>query len=179
MERAEDPTINLKDWRGCKGMFREAQKYLRNPSHPPDAPFPFGQHPQPTKLKTMSKNNSKPYKKLTGRPPKDAEDKRSKKVSATFTEAEYTEIKYKAAAAGLTISELLRVSAFRLTIVERLTEFEREAIREFMHQGKNLNLLTRAALAHGWMSIKQKIENYFAALVPIIEKLKLKNDSLL
>ena len=160
-------------------MFREAQKSHRNPSHPPDAPFPFGHHPQPTNLKNMSKNNSKPYKKLTGRPPKDAEDKRSKKVSATFTEAEYTEIKNKAAAAGLTIAELLRVSVFRLTIVERLTEFEREAIREFMHQGKNLNLLTRAALAHGWMSIKRKIENYFAALAPIIEKLKLKNDSLL
>ena len=124
----------------------------------------------------MSKNNSKPYKKLTGRPPKDAEVKRSKKVSATFTEAEYTEIKNKATAAGLTIAELLRVSAFRLTIVERLTEFEREVIREFM---QNLNLLTRAALAHGWMSIKRKIDNYFAALVAIIEKLKLKNDSLL
>lgn len=127
----------------------------------------------------MKNKNSKPYVKLTGRPKKDAEDKRSKKVSANFTEAEYSKIKDKAAAAGLTIAELLRVSVFRLTIVERLTEFEREAIREFMHQGKNLNLLTKAALAHGWASIKRKIDNFFAALEPIIEKLKLKNDSLL
>ena len=127
----------------------------------------------------MKNKNSKPYKKLTGRPPKDAEDKRSKKVSATFTEAEYSEIKDKAKAAGLTIAELLRVSVFRLTIVERLTEFEREAIREFMYQGKNLNLLTKAALKNGWMSVKRKIDNFFAALQPIIEKLKLKNDSLL
>ena len=117
--------------------------------------------------------------KLTGRPKKNAEDKRSKKVSATFTDAEYTEIKNKANAAGLTIAELLRVSAFRLTIVERLTEFEREAIREFMHQGKNLNLLTRAALAHGWMSVKRKIDNFFSVLEPIIEKLRLKKDPLL
>ena len=117
--------------------------------------------------------------KLTGRPKKNAEDKRSKKVSATFTEAEYIEIKNKANAAGLAIAELLRVSAFRLTIVERLTEFERAAIREFMNQGKNLNLLTRAALAHGWMSIKRKIDNFFAVLEPIIEKLRLKKDSLL
>lgn len=127
----------------------------------------------------MTKNKTKPYVKLTGRPKKNAEDKRSKKVSATFTEAEYTEIKNKANAAGLTIAELLRVSAFRLTIVERLTEFEREAIREFMHQGKNLNLLTRAALAHGWMSVKRKIDNFFSALEPTVEKLRLKKDPLL
>ena len=127
----------------------------------------------------MKNKNPKPYKKLTGRPPKDAEDKRSKKVSATFTEAEYIEIKNKAETAGLAIAELLRVSAFRLTIVERLPELEREAIREFMYQGKNLNMLTKAALKNGWMSIKRKIDNYFAALQPIIDKLKLKNDSLL
>lgn len=127
----------------------------------------------------MKNKTSKPYKKLTGRPPKNAEDKRSKKISATFTEAEYAEIKNKAEAAGLTIAELLRVSVFRLTIVERLTEFEREAIREFMYQGKNLNLLTKAALKNAWMSVKRKIDNFFAALQPIIEKLKLKNDSLL
>ena len=127
----------------------------------------------------MKNKTSKPCKKLTGRPPKDAEDKRSRKVSATFTEAEYSEIKNKAKAAGLTIAELLRVSVFRLTILERLTEFERETIREFMYQGKNLNLLTKAALKNGWMSVKRKIDNFFAALEPIIEKLKLKNDSLL
>ena len=127
----------------------------------------------------MTKTKTKPFVKLTGRPKKNAKDKRSKKVSATFTEAEYTEIKNKANAAGMTIAELLRVSAFRLTIVERLTEFEREAIREFMHQGKNLNLLTRAALAHGWMSVKRKIDNFFSVLEPIIEKLRLKKDPLL
>ncbi|MFR1375912.1 hypothetical protein [Akkermansia muciniphila] len=34
---------------------------------------------------------------------------------------------------------MLRIGAFKLSIVERLTDFERDAIRELMYQGKNLN----------------------------------------
>ena len=40
---------------------------------------------------------------------------------------------------GISIAELLRIGAFKLSIVERLTDFERDAIRELMYQGKNLN----------------------------------------
>ena len=48
-------------------------------------------------------------------------------------------LKEKAVKAGISIAELLRIGAFKLSIVERLTDFERDAIRELMYQGKNLN----------------------------------------
>lgn len=84
-------------------------------------------------------NQDAPGVKLRGRPKKESSDKRDRKVSVNFTDAEEREVKAKAAAAGVSIAELLRISAFRLSIVGRLTDFEREAIRELMYQGKNLN----------------------------------------
>lgn len=84
-------------------------------------------------------NSDAPGIKFRGRPKKESSDKRDRKVSVNFTEDEEREVKAKASAAGISIAELLRISAFRLSIVERLTDFERDAIRELMYQGKNLN----------------------------------------
>ncbi|WP_290093851.1 hypothetical protein [uncultured Muribaculum sp.] len=96
-----------------------------------------------------------------------------------FTDAEEREVKAKAAAAGISIAELLRISAFKLSIVERLTDFEREALRELMYQGKNLNDQVKACQANAWPSTKRKAEACLDGILAILRKLKIQNSTLL
>lgn len=124
-------------------------------------------------------NSDAPGVKLRGRPKKESSDKRDRKVSVNFTEAEEREVKSKAAAAGVSIAELLRISAFRLSIVGRLTDFEREAIRELMYQGKNLNAQVKACQANAWPSTKRKAEACLDGILATLCKLKTSNSSLL
>lgn len=79
----------------------------------------------------------------------------------------------------MTVAELLRVGVFRLTIVERLTDFERAAIRELMYQGKNLNDQVKACQANAWLSTKRKAEACLDGILAILGKLKIQNSTLL
>ena len=124
-------------------------------------------------------NSDAPGVKLRGRPKKESSDKRARKVSVNFTEAEERDVKATASAAGLSIAELLRISAFRLSIVKRLTDFEREAIRELMYQGKNLNDQVKACQANAWPSTKRKAEACLDGILATLGKLKTSNSSLL
>lgn len=134
----------------------------------------------PSPTKQMRKfNQDAPGVKLRGRPKKESSDKRDRKVSVNFTDAEEREVKAKAAAAGVSIAELLRISAFRLSIVGRLTDFEREAIRELMYQGKNLNAQVKACQANSWPSTKRKAEACLDGILATLCKLKTSNSSLL
>ncbi|WP_289832846.1 hypothetical protein [uncultured Muribaculum sp.] len=96
-----------------------------------------------------------------------------------FTDAEEREVKAKAAAAGVSIAELLRICVFRLSVVGRLTDFEREAIRELMYQGKNLNAQVKACQANAWPSTKRKAETCLDGILATLGKLKTSNSSLL
>lgn len=107
-----------------KGMFREVKN-----SRPETLAsrrmlsVPCGHHPQ---LFNMRKYNPDvPGVKLRGRPKKESSDKRDRKVSVNFTDEEEREIKKKASKAGISVAELLRIGAFKLSIAERLTDFER------------------------------------------------------
>ena len=124
-------------------------------------------------------NSNAPRVKLRGRPKKESSDKRNRKVSVNFTDAEEREIKEKAAQAGVSIAELLRISAFRLSVIERLTDFEREALRELMYQGKNLNDQVRACQANAWPSTKRKAEACLDGILAILGKLKVHNSTLI
>ena len=124
-------------------------------------------------------NSNAPGVKLRGRPKKESSDKHNRKVSVNFTDAEEREIKEKAAKAGVSIAELLRISAFRLSIIERLTDFEREALRELMYQGKNLNDQVRACQANAWPSTKRKAEACLDGILAILGKLKVHNSILI
>ena len=149
----------------------------RNPSHPEGRSlFPAVTIPNFTMRKY---NPDAPGVKLRGRPKKESSDKRDRKVSVNFTDTEEREIKAKAAKAGISIAELLRISAFKLSIVERLTDFEREAIRELMYQGKNLNDQVRACQANAWPSTKRKAEACLDGILAILSKLKVQNSTLL
>lgn len=124
-------------------------------------------------------NSNAPGVKLRGRPKKESSDKRNRKVSVNFTDAEEREIKEKAAKAGVSIAELLRISAFRLSVIERLTDFEREALRELMYQGKNLNNQVRACQTNAWPSTKRKAEACLDGILAILGKLKVHNSTLI
>ena len=150
----------------------------RNSLHPRRDALCSLRSPSPTS--NMRKYNSDaPGIKFRGRPKKESSDKRDRKVSVNFTEDEEREVKAKASAAGISIAELLRISAFRLSIVERLTDFEREAIRELMYQGKNLNDQVRACQANAWPSTKRKAEACLDGILATLGKLKTSNSSLL
>lgn len=134
----------------------------------------------PSPTQQMRKfNQDAPGVKLRGRPKKESSDKRDRKVSVNFTDAEEREVKAKAAAAGISIAELLRIAAFRLSVVGRLTDFEREAIRELMYQGKNLNDQVKACQANSWSSTKRKAEACLDGILATLGKLKTSNSSLL
>ena len=169
-------TTNSRQWVswGCKGMFREVKNYHTETPRIPGGTLsvPCGHHPQ-------LHNPDAPGVKLRGRPKKESSDKRDRKVSVNFTDTEEREIKAKAAKAGISIAELLRISAFKLSIVERLTDFEREAIRELMYQGKNLNDQVRACQANAWPSTKRKAEACLDGILAILSKLKVQNSTLL
>ena len=149
----------------------------QTPRIPKDALCPL-RSPSPTQ-RMRKFNHDAPEGKLRGRPKKGSSDKRDRKVSVNFTETEEREVKAKAAAAGVSIAELLRISAFRLSIVGRLTDFEREAIRELMYQGKNLNAQVKACQANSWPSTKRKAEACLDGILATLCKLKTSNSSLL
>jgi 16S rRNA U516 pseudouridylate synthase RsuA-like enzyme len=120
-------------------------------------------------------NQDAPGVKLRGRPKKESSDKRDRKVSVNFTDAEEREVKAKAAAAGVSIAELLRICVFRLSVVGRLTDF----VRELMYQGKNLNAQVKACQANAWPSTKRKAEACLDGILATLGKLKTSNSSLL
>ena len=66
--------------------------------------------PSPTS-KMRKFNQDAPGVKLRGRPKKESSDKRDPKVSVNFTDAEEREVKAKAAAAGVSIAELLEFAS--------------------------------------------------------------------
>jgi len=74
---------------------------------------------------------------------------------------------------------LLRIGAFKLSIVERLTDFERDAIRELMYQGKNLNDQVKACQANAGPSTRRKAEVCLDGILAILGKLKFQNSALL
>lgn len=160
-------------------MFRDAQKCAAETPRIPAGRSLFPAVTIPNNTQMRKYNHDAPGVKLRGRPKKNISEKRAKKISATFTDDELSIVKTKAAQAGMTVAELLRVSVFRLTIIERLTDFERAAIRELMYQGKNLNDQVKACQANAWPSTKRKAEACLDGILAILGKLKIQNSTLL
>ncbi len=159
-------------------MFREVKNpQPETPSHPEGRSlFPAVTIPNTTNEKVQSGRSGSKTPRTSK---EESSDKRDRKVSVNFTDAEEREVKTKAEAAGVSIAELLRIAAFRLSIVGRLTDFEREAIRELMYQGKNLNAQVKACQANAWPSTKRKAEACLDGILAILGKLKTSNSSLL
>ena len=74
-----------------------------------------------------------------GRPSKPTEEKRNRDVTIKLTDAEYFDLKERAKSAGVRLSEFIRHSAFRLTIVSRLNETELKIAQGILHLSPDFN----------------------------------------
>lgn len=74
-----------------------------------------------------------------GRPSKPTEEKRDRVVTIKLTNAEYDDLHSRAKSAGVKLSEFVRHSAFRLTIVSRLTEEEKKIADGILNMSSDYN----------------------------------------
>ncbi len=86
-------------------------------------------------MTTMSKS---PTRK-GGRPSKPTDEKRTHVVTIKLTDAEHADLKKRSKAAGVKLAEYVRHGAFRLTIVSRLTEIEKEIARGILNLSSDFN----------------------------------------
>lgn len=86
-------------------------------------------------MTTMSKS---PTRK-GGRPSKPTDEKRTHVVTIKLTDAEHADLKKRSKAAGVKLAEYVRHGAFRLTIVSRLTEIEKEIARGILNLCSDFN----------------------------------------
>lgn len=86
-------------------------------------------------MTTMSKS---PARK-GGRPSKPTDEKRTHVVTIKLTDAEHADLKKRSKAAGVKLAEYVRHGAFRLTIVSRLTEIEKEIARGILNLSSDFN----------------------------------------
>ncbi len=86
-------------------------------------------------MTTMSKS---PTRK-GGRPSKPIDEKRTHVVTIKLTDAKHADLKKRSKAAGVKLVEYVRHGAFRLTIVRRLTEIEKEIARGILNLSSDFN----------------------------------------
>lgn len=86
-------------------------------------------------MTTMSKS---PTRK-GGRPSKPTDEKRTHVVTIKLTDAEHAHLKKRSKAASVKLAEYVRHGAFRLTIVSRLTEIEKEIARGILNLSSDFN----------------------------------------
>ena len=86
-------------------------------------------------MTTMSKS---PTRK-GGRPSKPTDEKRTHVVTIKLTDAEHSDLKARAKAFGVKLAEYVRHGAFRLTIVSRLSEIEKEIARKIIALSPDFN----------------------------------------
>ena len=109
-------------------------------------------------------------RKSAGRPVKAV--KRDVRACIRFTRQEYFIIKEKAAKAGMNSSTYLRQLAIYATINSRLTDEERNFVRQLIGMANNLNQLAKSCHQEGAIRAMVYFERYRTHLDEILKKLK-------
>jgi hypothetical protein len=109
-------------------------------------------------------------RKKAGRPAKAI--KKEVRACVRFTRPEYFIIKEKAAKAGRTASAYLRQVAIYATVTTRLTEEERQFVRQLIGMANNLNQLAKSCHQEGALRAMLYFENYRRELDDILKKLR-------
>ena len=91
-------------------------------------------------------------KKKGGRPPKKL--KKELRITARFSKLEHYILQQKAGKAGINVSEFLRQTAITAKVTARLTEEERNIIRQLIGMANNLNQMAKVANREGMRSIR-------------------------
>ena len=118
--------------------------------------------------KRMRLNN----KSKGGRPSKPTEEKRCRVVTVKLTDAEYSDLYSRAKMAGVKIAEFIRHGAFRLTIVSRLTEEEKELAQGIVRMSPDFNQAITWLHALKTIRAAQKLLSVIDAMYEILKKLR-------
>ena len=109
-------------------------------------------------------------KKKAGRPAKAI--KKEVRACVRFTRPEYFIIKEKAANAGLNASAYVRQIAIYATIKNRLTDEERQFVRQLVGMANNLNQLAKKCHQEGSLRAMMYFKNLLAELDSILKKFR-------
>ena len=105
-----------------------------------------------------------------GRPKKQV--KREIIKGVRFTKVEYYVVKQRAAKSGVNISDYIRGMAMQGKIISRLTEEERQFVRQLVGIANNINQLTKKGHQEGFLTAVLMFEDYKKLLDELLEKLK-------
>ncbi|WP_207511071.1 plasmid mobilization protein [Longitalea luteola] len=115
-------------------------------------------------------NTVRTKKKKAGRRPKVI--KKDVRAAVRFTKSEYFIVKEKAALAGTSISNYLRNVAINADLKNRLTEEERQFVRQLAGMSANINQVAKCFHREGTLSGIALFERYRIQLDVILKKLK-------
>jgi len=109
-------------------------------------------------------------KKRAGRPAKAV--KKEVRAAIRFTRAEYFIVKEKAAKAGMKASAYLRQLAIHSSVKPRLTDEERQYVRELIGFSNNVNQLAKKCHQEGFFKAALYFEGMGQDLDKILKKFK-------
>jgi len=109
-------------------------------------------------------------KKSAGRPTQTL--KREMRITARFSRLEHSIIQKKALRAGINISEFMRQAAIAGKVTARLTEQERNIIRQIIGMANNLNQMMKVANREGIAAIRFLSEAILHQLNWLLNKLR-------
>ncbi len=107
-----------------------------------------------------------------GRPSKPTEEKRDRVVTIKLTDAEYFDLKSRAKSAGVKLSEFIRHGAFRLTIVSRLSEAEKNLAQSILHMSSDFSQAMKWLNRFKTIRAAQKLLSVIDAMYEILKKLR-------
>ncbi|HUS01702.1 MAG TPA: plasmid mobilization relaxosome protein MobC [Chitinophagaceae bacterium] len=105
-----------------------------------------------------------------GRPKKQV--KREIITGVRFTKVEYFAVKHKASKSGMKITLYIREMALQGKIISRLTEEERQFVRQLIGIANNINQLTKKGHQEGVLTAVLMFEKYRKLIDELLEKLK-------
>lgn len=115
--------------------------------------------------------SEKEKQKHTGGRPKKLV-KRETVTGVRFTKIEYYVVKQKASRAGLRISLYIRQMALQGKIISKLSEEERQFVRQLSGMANNLNQLTKKGHQEGLLAAVLMFEKYKNLIEELLEKMK-------
>ena len=109
-------------------------------------------------------------KKKAGRPAQDV--KKEIRACVRYDKQEYFIIKHKASKAGLNVSAYIRQITVNGYVKTRLTDEERQFVRQLIGMANNINQIAKTCHDEGLLRAMEYFETYRNQLDGILEKLK-------
>ena len=120
---------------------------------------------------------SKPTVRKGGRPSKPTDEKRTHVVTIKLNDAEYSDLLERSKTAGVKMAEYVRHGAFRLTIVSRLSEIEKEIAKGILNLSPDFNQAMTCFHQLKLRSAANKLANVVDKMFDILKKLRPNKDT--